>query len=559
MPTNELLEPELLYKNELKEKHHENVEKYFDKLLKKSNVSEEENKLTCGEYYKESANLDVLNKKDKNLKVLLGIFIILCFVIVGIFLIIFVYKPRRKALDEAIKTQQEKVDSLLKKAKEQMEPLNALFESSIPSKIMETTTPLIDMDRIFDVKKYELLHDKYGLWDNQEDKDCSTLDLQSGNILGNPFVVFKELHKEMITQRYEGSLTISYTVGSGENKHTVVQTLHAHVDKPKPFYSTETYLIYGNDAAMNLKFSREPSKINSMDEKEIERYVRHHERDLSKLAEKTMKKGGNYTPLGNSEFELFFGGLDRNNEVEYRLLFTPLGQKSMLQILKSKIGYGDDFRFVKDGGLNLITSAHSQGDVLFTSAEGFKGFDLEKVREHFYQFNDNYFKALFFDFAPLLAIPLYQQNKSREYIYKNNVGSNFNCFEHEVVANKFDKGFFRPTNAKTDVILKTSLLEKHKDNDVITVSAHSFDTKKHIETVMTPGGDGRLHGVPVEWIEYIPVKKEEQITIADLGSDDEIGFRRANPGNVIYAKGLVSTGKDLNVDINKIKSYLKKD
>lgn len=555
---NELLEPELLYKNELKDKHHENVVKYFDDLTKKSGVDIEQNKETCANYYKESAYLEALNKKDRNLRLLLALFIVLCFVIVGIFLIIFVYRPKRKALDEQLKNQNEIVEKLLTEAKMQMAPLNALFESSIPSKIMETTTPLIDMDRIFDVKKYEMLREKYGMWDNS-DKDSSTLDLQSGNILGNPFVIFKDLCKNMVMQTYEGHLTISYTVGSGNNKTYMTETLTARVQKPKPVYSTETYLLYGNEAAMNLKFSRERSNINQMDEKEIEKYVRRHEKDLQKYAEKAGKKGGNYTPLGNSEFELFFGGLDRNNEVEYRLLFTPLAQKSMLDLLKSKVGYGDDFRFVKDGGLNLITSIHSQGDVLFANQRTFVGFDFEKIRDNFYAFNDNYFKCLFFDFAPLLCIPLYQQHKAHEYIYKNNVGSNFNCFEHEVVANKYDISRFLPKNAKTETILKTSLVSKEKECDIVNVCAHSFRTEKRIEYVSKLGGDGKSHLVPVEWIEYIPVTREEQITISDLGQDDEVKFKKSGSTGVIYAKGLVSIEKGLNVDINKIKSFMNKD
>ena len=553
-----LLEPELLYKNELKDKHHDNVVRYFDELTKKSGVDTQANKTTCDNYYKENEVLEGLNKKDKKLGFLLVFFIILCFVIVGIFLIIFVYKPKRKALDEQLKTQNEIVTKLLAEAKSQMAPLNALFESSIPSKIMETTTPLIDMDRIFDVKKYEMLREKYGMWDNS-DKDSSTLDIQSGNILGNPFVVFKDLCKSTIMQTYEGHLTITYSVGSGNNKHYVTQTLTAVVEKPKPVYSTETYLLYGNDAATNLKFSRDPSNINKLDEKEIEKYVKHHEKDLQKYAEKAGKKGGNYTPLGNSEFELFFGGLDRNNEVEYRLLFTPLAQKSMLELLKSKVGYGDDFRFVKDGGLNLITSSHSQGDVLFASPSTFVGFDYEKIRDNFYFFNDNYFKCLFFDFAPLLCIPLYQQHKAQEYIYKNNVGSNFNCFEHEAVANKYDISKFLPKNAKTETILKTSLVAKDKECDIVNVCAHSFRAEKRIEYVSKFGGDGKTHLVPVEWIEYIPVTRDEQITISDLGVDDEVKFKMSGSNGVIYAKGLISVEKGLNVDINKIKSFMIKD
>ncbi|MCQ2801764.1 MAG: hypothetical protein MJ222_03925 [Bacilli bacterium] len=558
MPVQDLLEPERLYELELKQKHHDNVVKYFEDLTKRSGVDVEANKATCKKYYKEVEVYKGLEKKARKLSALKGFFIFLCFLIVGIFLLIFVYKPKKKALDEQMANQEALVKQLLNEAYAQMAPLNALFESSIPCKIMQKTTPLIQMDRIFDVKKYELMHEKYGLWDNS-DEDSSTLDIQSGSILGNPFVIFKDLKKDIIDQRYDGSLTISYTVGSGENRRLVTETLRAYVYKPKPIYSKETYLVYASEAADKLSFSRTPSQINGMDEKQIEKYVRKHEGDLQKLAEKASKKGSNYTPLGNSEFELFFGGLDRDNEVEYRLLFTPLGQKSMLQILKSKVGYGDDFSFTKVKGINIIQSAHSQGTALFVDPSEFRGFDYELMNEFFINYNDNYFKCLFFDFAPLLAIPLYQQYKSHEYIYKNNVGSNFNCFEHEVVANRFNISRFAHKDSKTDVILKTFCQSKVQNQDVVGVKALSYDTIQRVEYVRVHGGDGCWHNVPVHWTEYIPLENAGSFVVGDLESDDEIKFRSLGHDGVIYARGLVSGDDGVNVDINLIKSQMKKD
>ena len=555
----DLLEPEHLYNYELKYKHHDNVVEYFTNLVKKAGTNKEANKATCTKYYEENDKLAQMRKELKKWNILKILFIFLCIVIAGIFLLIFVWKPHFKDISFRIAQQEELVNGYLEEANVQMASLNALFETDIPAKIMQTTTPLIEMDRIFDVKKYELLHEKYGLWDNSDEKS-STLDLQSGSILGNPFVIFKDRIQNTVTQRYEGSLMISYYRGFGKDRHMVHETLHAYVEKPKPVYSEETYLVYGNEAANHLSFSRSPSCINSLDEKGIEKYVRKHERDLEKMAEKAQKKGGTYTPLGNSEFELFFGGLDRDNEVEFRLLFTPLAQKSMMQVLKSKVGYGDDFKFIKDKGLNLITSAHSQGDTLFVSGDVFKGFDLEKVYENFVKINENYFRALFFDFAPLLSIPLYQQHKSHEYIYKDNVKSNVCPFEHEVLANKYNPAIFLPIGAKTMVILKTFLQKRNGNQDTVKVVSHSFDTIKHTELVYKMGGDGRMHGVPVDWIEYVPVAAENQISAGDLGTDNEIKFRNLGRNDVIYERGLVSTQSEtLNVDINQLKAYMAKD
>ena len=231
-----------------------------------------------------------------------------------------------------------------------------------------------------------------------------------------------------------------------------------------------------------------------------------------------------------------------------------------MQVLKSKVGYGDDFRFIKKKGLNIITSVHSQGNKLFVSGDMFKGFDLEKVYDNFLKVNEEYFRALFFDFAPLLSIPLYQQYKSHEYIYKNNVGSNVCPFEHEVLANKYNPALFLPLNGKTMLILKTNLVKRNGQQDVVTVTSHSHDMIKHTEIVMKMGGDGIMHGVPVEWIEYVPVTAENQISAGDLGTDDEIKFRNLGRNDVIYERGLVSTmSETLNVNINELKVYMAKD
>lgn len=560
MAVQELLEPEHLYNYELKYKHHDNVVDYFTKLVKKAGTNKEENKITCTKYYEEQDNLAKLQKEASKWRALTVLFAILCIVIVGIFLLIFVSKPHNKDIKVRIAKQEEIVKSLLDQANVQMASLNALFEEAIPAKIMETTTPLIDMDRVFDVKKYEMLHEKYGLWDNSDEKS-STLDLQSGTILGNPFVIFKDRIQSQIMQTYQGSIVITYWRGSGKDRHMVTETLVASIQKPKPVYSDETYLVYGNEAGSHLKFSRVPSNLNSLkDEREIEKYVRKHEKDLDKIANEAAKKGKTFTPLGNTEFDLFFGAHDRDNEVEFRLLFTPLGQKSMMQILKSKTGYGDDFRFIKDKGLNVITSAHSQGDKLFVSADKFKGFDLEKVYENFLAINEEYFRALFFDFAPLLAIPLYQQHKAHEYIYKDVFKQNISPFEHEVLANKFPPVTFLPLGAATLVILKTSLEKRQGNQDVVKVTSHSFRTEQRTEIVYKFGGDGRSHAVPVHWTEYIPVTAESQISAGDLGADNEIKWRGLGRSDVIYERGLVSTHSEtLNVDINQLKAIMAKD
>ena len=582
-----LLEPELLYKNELKDKHHDNVVRYFDELTKKAGTDVEANRVTCKNLHKEEANLERVKKALDKANGLKGLFIAMIVIGViagvasiaflksniglfvglllggiallvgGIILLVKVYKPRKNNLLKEIAEIEKKIKKLIAEAEAQMASLNELFESSMPARLFNKTCPLIEMDRIFDVKKYQMMVDKYEMWGNEEE-DSSTLDLQSGSILGNPFVFFKDLDMCKVTETYHGTRTITYSIGSGNNRHVVTETLRASYQAPKPIYSTNTYLVYGNEAANRLSFSRGPSNIDGMSEEDIRKYVRKHEKDLDKLASEQMKKGGNFTPIGNPEFELFFGGLDRDNEVEFRLLFTALGQKSMMDLLKSKAGYGDDFAFRKIKGLNIISSKHSQGTTLFVDPSYFVGYEYDLVKENFIDFNDNYFKAVFFDFAPLLSIPLYQQNKTHEYIYKGTAKANFTPFSHEVVANKYGSRALAHLKSKTDVILKSKLVKKSGETDVVHIDAHSFDAISRIAIVPVRAGNGSIYDVSVPWMEYIPLKKESTISISDTGVDDETKFRRLGNKDVIYAKGLVSNMDSLNVDIKKIKAQMKK-
>lgn len=593
MESNDLLEPELLYKRELKEKHHQNTVNLFKELVEKSGVDKDANKILCDKIYAKQAEAKKFEARLSSSRGLRTLFIILivlgailsvvgvalllnAMILVGVLLLVFglstiaggivlnvlVYKRKAKSLETIISKLKKEIDEMIAEAWQQMAPLNVLFDEEMSAQLFHKTAPLIVMDRIFDVKKLEFLIENYGY--KYKDKDnCSKVAIQSGSILGNPFAFFKELEMDMLPYTYTGTLVISWTTTvptkDGFRTVTHTQTLRASVTKPKPSYSLDTYLMYANDAAPNLTFSRQPSNIGSFDEKGLEKYVRKHEGDLYKLAEKEMGKGGTYTPLGNSEFELFFGGLNRNNEVEYRLLFTPLAQKSMLSLMKSKEGYGDDFTFVKSHKINFLTSSHSQGDALFTDVRYFYDFDFEKIEEKFIDYNDYYFKAVFFDLAPLLSIPLYQQHKAREYIYKGTIPSKFSDLEHEAIANRFNPKEFAHPESDTQVILKTNYERRNGDADLVKVTAHSFKSVKHLEIVPTLGGDGRMHGVPVTWYEYIPLEQDTFINVDEIGGSQS-QFRNLGNNDIIYNRGLISYNEDrpLNISIKDLKSQMAK-
>ena len=284
----DLLEPELLYKRELKEKHHQNTVNLFDELVKQSEVNIDANQALCEKIYAKREDVKKNEKKlnsAKGLKTLftimivLGAFlalisiftfvmdkilagIILLFVGLaliggGIALLVTIANKRTKQYNEVLGKLNSEVEKMIAEAYTQMAPLCSLFDEEMPVQLLQKTTPLIVMDRQFDNRKLEFLTTNYGY--TYKDKDnCSKLAIQSGTILGNPFAFFKELEMNMINYRYEGTLVITWTtmVSTKNGMRTVrhTQTLHAYVTKPKPVYSIDTYLMYANDAAPNLTF-----------------------------------------------------------------------------------------------------------------------------------------------------------------------------------------------------------------------------------------------------------------------------------------------------------------
>lgn len=555
MYTNEpLLEPLKGYNSIYKKQFEENTIRYFNALVKKANVNVEENKSTVSKYKKKLSEIDALLKKinkQKGLKTFLIILIIILSIIgayllvssiqesidsvIGIcsfsgvlildivFILLIVKKinPKIKSFNENKCKLEQEAQALLSLAWKQMSSLNVLYDWGIPGEIINKTIPLIEWDKYFNVEKYHYLHDKYGLKPNTE-KNVSTVFCSSGSILGNPFLICKDYVQRWYQKRYDGYLTIHWKerVKTNDGYKTVSrsQTLHASVTRPAPSYNYETYLVYGNEAAPDLKFYRNPSGVSGKTENEIDKIVKKGSKKLDKKAEKALLKNSTYTKLGNDEFEVLFDGTNRNNEVQYRLLFTPLAQKNLLDIIKKPKPFGDDFYFEKDRQLNYIQSKHSQSFDYSANPSLFVHYDYEFARKIFIEYNKKYFESFYFDLAPLMSVPLYQQHKSHEYIYNKGFNTNVSIYEHEAIANSFNINYLKPKNADTPSILKTKFICKEGVADRVNIDAYSFNAQRRVTYVSVLGGDGRSHSVPVYWLEYIPVKKTSQMVIEEKNS-----------------------------------------
>lgn len=553
MDSNHIYEPINEYDKKFHDLHKKNVEEYFENLVVEAGVNEEENASTVKEIKKLQKEIKAVSEninKYKKLKTFLIIMTIIAFIAViimtlraysgyymvnlvadifivigvlgaGIGFIFLISKKVNVILKEANKIHEDlkvKLQEEFNKALNQMQPLNDLYDWGMSAELASRTLPALIMDPYFDVKRYDFLYNRFGLIDN-DDIDTSITFVQSGEISGNPFVLGKMVNHRMVNHTYTGTLTISWTetVPTGKGGYRTVvrtQTLTASLVKPKPGYFGKSFLMYGNDAAPDLSFSRVPQRADKLSEKQRQKQISKGAKKLEKKARQSVRKGGSFTAMTNQEFDVLFGATDRDNEVQYRLLFTPLAQRETLNIiLDNEIGFGDDFDFIKKKKLNIIIPDHLEKADINSNPSRYIHYDLEAARTLFNDYNNAYFKSVYFAFAPVFAIPLYQQHKPKEFIYKDMYESNVSSWEHEAIANSFNEETLRHPASATYNMIKTRLLKSTKGADEVRATAYGYEEFKEVEYVSVMGGDGLSHSVPVVWYRYEPVKKETDIVI----------------------------------------------
>src|SRR5690554_6142233 len=536
------------YKNIYKDLHNKHVNDMLDRLVLDSKIDIQANKSTVKDIRLNEKNRDNVAKTIRNNRSLRSFLIFLIVVLIGLVIyaiyqltlesnilsyilipislllsILFIYliskkiNPKIKILVKDKEAIIKKLEGLFKEAWTQMQPLNDLFYEGMSQELFQKTVPLIKMDQMFDSKRLDYLVNKFGL-DDLNVIDRSTLYVQSGEIKGNPFYIAEDLVHKMGTKTYSGSITITYTSTSRVNGRTVTtthtQVLTATVEKPYPFYTDQSYLVYGNEAAPDLMFSRVDSDAEHMSEKQIDKHVDKTIKKLEKKSRKSVNQGTNYTVFGNSEFEVLFGATNRNHEVQFRLLFTPLAQTELLKLMKEKtLGFGDDFDFIKHKKINIIVPEHLATIKLDMSPSYYTSYDFEDIKKKFVDYQNAYFRHIYFAFSPVLAIPLYQQTVTQEYLYKDLYSSYVSFFEHEHVVNSMDINKFRHEESATRNILKTKVVRSSDHKDVVQVTAYGYKSVPRVDYVSRLGRDGRTHVIPIPWNEYIPVDRQTNVEI----------------------------------------------
>lgn len=552
----EIYNPLEKYREVYKEKFLEVAARTFEELASASGVDAAANKATCDEIRHQSSVLERTKTRQLFWRLLCGLLygivvagavvawrivdggyvfydldydacvkLLIAIIVAAVALLcvqFLVVHPRLKVIGQERDTLETSIKQLTDEAWQQMERLNSLYDWDIFARMMTETVPKLEFDPFFTTQRLADLKRVYG-WDDTFNEGRSVLYSHSGLIAGNPFVLCRTKKMEMGSKTYYGHKTIHWTSrqrnsqGKWETVHHS-QVLTASYTAPYPEYYEKTRLIYGNVAAPDLCFDRTKNSFSG------EQGSLSYKWKLHRLRKRAERSDSNFVLLQNEDFEVLFNTAGRNHEQQYRLLFTPLAQQGMLDLLRDKTeGYGDDFDFSKRRMINVIVADHMQSVEFDLNPARYRHYDFEQARENFTRLNADYFRALYFCLAPLLCVPMYQQIRTRENIYGYDATPKSAFWEHEALANFWGEGRFKHPQCVTQNILKTSERPLSGGGSVINVQAHGYRKERRMYYGKVWGGDGRLHTVPVEWYEYLPVVGTGSIYMnEDTDSDDHL-------------------------------------
>ena len=544
------------YKKELKGKVSERAKELIENLTKKANIDTENNKKLNSEIKKLENEIDNCSFKCTGHKVLnifliilgiagvifsiLGIvrmvlgdsdlFAILSLVIgiivaVGCFLIVFlVLRKKIKKYEDKLKKLKNKHQNKVNEAWQGLAPLRESFDFSQYIDFVNDLNTTIKLDKDVDKRKLKLLNESYDLnwyYGNNE----SVVDVYSGTVGENPFLRILVNRTDLYNHTYTGTRVVTWTKrvrGSDGKMHTVTEseTLVASYSAPAPKYFNYSMIIYGNGAAPKLTFSRNPSGLPlEHDEKDVEKLIKKRTKEIEERAEEAIKKGKNFTALANNDFDALFYAIDRNNETEFRLLFTPLAQQNMTELICATDTYGDDFRFLKQNKLNYIVSNHSSSSIDLRYTNYFNLYNYEELKNNYINDITREFYSLYFDLAPILAIPLYQMNEAPLYDGKINEDE-ITYYEAEASINHMNSNLFRPIESKTNQILKTKKIKEFNDAELYKVTSYSYDKIPRTTYVPVACRNGGVYDVAVNWFEYIPCQKDSNVAFSKIKNND---------------------------------------
>lgn len=562
------------YKGPLKAEYDKSAAEFLNALVRVANIDEAANRKIVAEINRLKKKIEDTQKTLVGFKFLLALCIFLlvagvvmaivgicldleiltkilliaigAVVAIGMVLLIFlVINKKIKNLNSIFEKHQAAYYQALNQGIAMLNPFRQLLTYKDFIRLVNRTTDVIKLDEELKPQKLLMLHSLYN-YNYRYNQNVSVCSVQSGDISSNPFIRVKLFATEMVNFTYVGRRTVTWAETYHSNgrtyTRTVSQTLTATVVKPVPKYYFDSAVIYGNEAAPDLSFTRRPSGVETdSTEKQIDNLVKKGEKQLEKLTEKATKQGREFQALANSEFDVLFGALNRDNEVQYRLLFTPLAQQNMVEIITSKEPYGDDFYFKKDKKLNIVSTLHGKDMFDYDPSIFNQYYDYDLLKKDFLIYLKNLFGSLYFDLAPILAIPLYQTTDAGLY-NPGEILNHVSTLEAESFVNEMAKVadlVFRPQEAAEKLILKVNYQNSVGETDIFDVVAYSYQKIPNVTVVPVMANNGRLYDVAVNWFDFIPVNKTSRVGIRQFDlRDDATLVRDDSQGNEVLQSSI---------------------
>lgn len=553
-------EPTSLFKETFYGEHEKNIETLFRELLLKSGVDENENKKLIQHL---NAILEKLKSNQasnfwwQTLRVTLFLISLTCAyltytyqvwvwltgVLAPLPIIFFILNGIIKESGTLINDLEQDQNAHIRRAWQQMSPLNALYDWHQALMLVSQTLPVITFDSLLTSERLSYLRASFG-WDDSWNTDKSVKCVHSTLLYGNPVLLTQYIHHWIGSKQYRGSLQIYWTEQVKDSKgnwqtQPRSETLNAYVNKPFPEYADRTEVLHFHDAARNLVFSRQPSGIPKNETAWLGKVVLWWKKN--QLRKEARNKKRNFTPMANQDFDALFAALNRNNEQEFRFLFTVLAQQEILKVLRdSELGFGDDFNYTKQNMVTFIEAQHMNQVDFSCNPAMFHSYDMGAARRFFRHYHAAFFRSLYFGIAPLLSIPEYHLPTEHRPVDVSQPSASF--WEMESVANHRGESTFQHPQCVTRNLLKTTQMAQDDGSQSVSVIAYGYMGTPRVDYVTVRGGDQNYHDVAVHWIEYNEVTQTSSMRVMDASFAEASTFSKEgnSPAETLQFKSLWS-------------------
>jgi hypothetical protein len=311
----------------------------------------------------------------------------------------------------------------------------------------------------------------------------------SGTINDNPFIIYTHSFQSVYLKTFSATESFSYT-----KHYTTTDSNGKKVNKTKTKQEKLT-------ATTSKTYCDYPIYTNCfVDTGEIQKQLEFKSPD-----KKGMKK---LKPMENKSFDKLFPA-SRNDEVGYRMVFTPLAQENMVKLLNSnKIR---NLKYSKIANIHSIKSNTDQVVIkfLYLYDEIYRDFDYENIKRNYIDLFLNAISGVYFALAPFLTIPLFchfNDQIDKKASKDDNIPS---YAEVGSILHKMNSSFTKPDGSDANAT-QTYFVTKNKDNEY-EFTSFSHRTVEGVEPVTVVGPHTGAHVIMVPYEERIPTVKDNNI------------------------------------------------